>query len=55
MSVKKRGRPKAENPKSNKITVRVDDECIENLDRYCERKCINNRLDGIRDILKKLK
>ena len=29
------GRPKAENPKSNDIKVRLDDEMMSKLDDYC--------------------
>lgn len=31
------GRPKAENPKSNDIKVRLDDETKTRLDEYCEK------------------
>jgi hypothetical protein len=31
------GRPRAENPKSNPLHVRLDDQTLSVLDRYCER------------------
>lgn len=31
------GRPKAENPKSNDIKVRLDDSTARSLDDYCKR------------------
>lgn len=31
------GRPKAENPKSNDVKVRLDDEMTKRLDAYCEK------------------
>ncbi len=44
----KTGRPKAENPKSNPIHVRLDDKTLAVLDEYCKE---NNkkRTEGIRD------
>lgn len=42
------GRPKAENPKSNPIHVRLDDQTLSALDRYCERHG-KKRTEGIRD------
>ena len=30
------GRPKAENPKSNDLKVRIDDRTLQQLDDYCE-------------------
>ncbi len=42
------GRPKAENPKSNPIHVRLDDKTLEVLNRYC-KKTGKTRTEGIRD------
>ena len=42
------GRPKAENPKSNPIHVRLDDETLTILDDYCKRTR-KKRTEGIRD------
>lgn len=42
------GRPKAENPKSNPIHVRLDDETLAVLDDYCKRH-EKKRTEGIRD------
>ena len=30
------GRPKAENPKSNRFSIRLDDETEQKLEKYCE-------------------
>ena len=37
MSAKKMGRPIADNPKSNKINVRLDNETLSLLNEYCEK------------------
>lgn len=47
------GRPKAEKPKSNPIHVRLDDESLDILDRYCEQENVK-RTEGIRDGIKLL-
>ena len=44
----KTGRPKAQNPKSNPIHVRLDDETLAVLDDYCKRH-EKKRTEGIRD------
>ena len=44
----KTGRPKAENPKSNPIHVRLDDKTLAILDKYCKRTG-KKRTEGIRD------
>lgn len=41
------GRPKADNPKSNDIKVRLDDETKVKLDEYCETHGIT-RAEAIR-------
>lgn len=48
------GRPPAENPKSNPIHVRLDDESLNILDTYCEQESIK-RTDGIRQGIELLK
>lgn len=50
---KKMGRP-TDNPKPNKLNVRVDDETLKILDEYCEHKKVT-RPDGVRDGIKSLK
>ena len=49
----KMGRP-TDNPKPNKLTVRVSDESLQTLDNYCKKKQIG-RADGIRDAIDGLK
>ena len=51
--IKKSGRP-TDNPKPNKLTVRVDDEAIKILDKYCKRNNIT-RANGVRKAIKNLK
>lgn len=41
------GRPKAENPKSNDVKVRLDDETNNRLNNYCTQNGIT-RAEGIR-------
>lgn len=48
------GRPKKDNPKSNPIHVRLDDESIEILKTYCEQEKIV-KTEGIRRGIAKLK
>jgi metal-responsive CopG/Arc/MetJ family transcriptional regulator len=50
---KKRGRP-TENPKSKKISVRLDDETLKVLDTYCEKNNVS-RTEGIRKGISTLK
>ena len=54
MSDKKMGRPISNNPKSVKLTVRIDGNEAEILDNYCEQKNIK-RADGVREAIKDLK
>ena len=53
----KMGRPPAKNPKSNRITVRLDNETLELLEEYCRDKQIEKtealRI-GIRNLIKTL-
>ena len=48
------GRPKSDNPKSNPIHVRLDNESKEILDQYCNQENIA-RTEGIRRGIRKLK
>lgn len=48
------GRPKSENPKSNPIHVRLDNETKEILDEYCQQEEIP-KTEGIRRGIHKLK
>ena len=48
------GRPKSENPKSNPIHVRLDNETKEILDEYCQQEEIPKK-EGIRRGIHKLK
>jgi metal-responsive CopG/Arc/MetJ family transcriptional regulator len=41
------GRPKAERPKSKDIKVRVDEEMLQRLDKYCNEKSVT-RAEAIR-------
>lgn len=47
------GRP-TDNPKSNPIHVRLDDECNDILETYCKQENIK-RTEGIRRGIKKLR
>ena len=47
------GRPKAENPKSNDLKVRIDTETVEKLDAYCLEHKIT-RAEAIRQGIKLL-
>ncbi len=53
MTEKKIGRP-TDNPKRDKITVRLDEEASETLQKYCKQENIS-RVEGIRRGVKKLK
>ncbi len=53
MTEKKIGRP-TDNPKTEKITVRLDEEANITLDRYCKQENVS-RVEGIRRGVKKLK
>lgn len=48
------GRPPVENPMSDRITVRLDKECIEILVNYCDKNK-KDRAEAIRDGIRKLK
>lgn len=48
------GRPKAENPKSNPVHVRLDDQTLAILDDYCQRH-EKTRAEAIRDGIAMLK
>lgn len=48
------GRPKTDNPKSNPIHVRLDDESKAILQTYCEQEQIT-KTEGIRRGIQKLK
>lgn len=51
---KKLGRPFSENPKSVKLTIRIDQNEAKILDDYCERKGIA-RADGVQEAIGDLK
>ena len=51
---KKMGRPFSDNPKSVKLTVRINKEEEEILDSYCERKNLM-RAEGVREAINGLK
>lgn len=48
------GRPKSDNPKSNPIHVRLDEECKEILLQYCRQEGVA-KTEGIRRGILKLK
>lgn len=50
----KMGRPKTDNPKSNPIHVRLDEESKEILEEYCKQENIP-KTEGIRRGIQKLK
>ncbi len=49
----KTGRPKSDNPKSNRITVRMNDETMKTLNDYCLKENID-KAEAIRRGIKKL-
>ena len=49
----KTGRPKSENPKSNRITVRIDDETMKTLNEYCLKENVE-KAEAIRRGIKKI-
>lgn len=53
MPDKKRGRPVTENPKSVRVDVRLTEEELRMLDKYCNKKGVS-RPQGLRDGLKVL-
>ena len=46
------GRP-TDNPKTHKITVRLDEESAKIMERYCEQECVE-KAEAVRRGLKKL-
>jgi len=48
------GRPKSNNPKSEKVTVRLDKEHSEILKEYCEKEKVE-KAEAVRRGIKKLK
>ena len=48
------GRPKIENPKSERITVRLDKDSSETLDKYCKQEQVE-KAEAIRRGISKLK
>lgn len=53
MPEKKMGRP-TNNPKKERITVRLDEECSNTLNDYCKQEKVE-RAEAIRRSIKKLK
>lgn len=53
MTEKKMGRP-TDNPKIEKVTVRLDEEASDILKKYCNQENVT-RVEGIRRGVKKLK
>lgn len=49
----KTGRPKSDKPKSNRVTVRLDDETFNKLQSYCDKKSID-KAEAIRRGISKL-
>ena len=50
MTEKKLGRP-TDNPKNTKLTVRVDAETLEILEKYCKKENIS-KMEGIRSVIR---
>lgn len=48
------GRPPIQNPKSERITVRIDKEHSKILDKYCEENKVD-RAEAVREGIKRLK
>ena len=53
MPKKRMGRPTIENPKNMRVDVRLTEEELEMLDRYCKRMGVS-RPQGLRDGIKAL-
>ena len=51
---KKKGRPFSDNPKSVKLTVRIDQSEADTLDAYCQAHQVS-RADGVREAICALK
>lgn len=47
------GRPKSENPKFSRITVRLDKNCLDILENYCTQKSVE-KAEAIRRGIEKL-
>jgi len=47
------GRPKIDNPKSNRITVRMDDNTLNILQNYCKKENVD-KAEAIRRAIEKL-
>lgn len=48
------GRPRKDNPKSERITVRIDKEHSEILNEYCKKNRVD-RAEAVREGIKRLK
>lgn len=48
------GRPKIDNPKSERVTVRLDNESSDTLKKYCEQEQVE-KAEAIRRGIEKLK
>lgn len=48
------GRPKIDNPKSERVTVRLDNESSDTLKKYCEQEQVE-KAEAIRRGIQKLK
>lgn len=53
MPDKKRGRPAADNPKTVRVDVRLTEQELQMLDKYCKEKEVS-RPQGLRDGIKVL-
>ena len=54
MSKKPIGRPKSDNPKDERITVRIDNEMSKTLKSYCEQEKVE-KAEAVRRGINKLK
>lgn len=52
-SKKKMGRPKEKNPKSTKITIRVDNDTVDKIENYCKKNKLS-KSELIRKLIEKL-
>lgn len=52
MTDRKMGRP-TDNPKNNRITIRLDNDTFETLNAYCKQNNVSYT-DAIRELIKKL-
>ena len=48
------GRPKSDNPKNERITIRMDSETSDILNSYCSEKGLD-KAEGVRDGIHRLK